>query len=391
MRKMKKTIIIIAIMMLSAQAFCQDIDNILRQIEDNNTTLAALSGRKEAARAENRTSLAPPDPEAEFGYMWGAPGGKKNVNVRQSFDFPSLYSSKKALSEQKNNSEEYNYRAQRMEILLTAKKTCLELVACNAMLNLYSRQMANARTIAEANMKMLDKGQTNILEYNKAQMNLAGMESRMKSLDAEKKRLLAVLEGMNGGKHVILEDSVFSTPVIPYDFESWYESVKDENPALAYLKSKAEEADKAVKVVRRSTLPKFSVGFAGEYLRTEKFSGVSVGMSIPLWENSGRVRQAKAEAATAKMEVEDARMQYYSSLKSLHAKAVALQDVVEGYRKLFASSRGDELLYKAYMGGELSLLNYLLEMEYYFSAYEKCLESQRELADAVAELEAFRL
>ena len=163
MRKMKKITIIIAIMMLSAQAFCQDIDNILRQIEENNTTLAALSGRKEAARAENRTSLAPPDPEAEFGYMWGAPGGKKNVNVRQSFDFPSLYSSKKALSEQKNNSEEYNYRAQRMEILLTAKKTCLELVACNAMLNLYSRQMANARTIAEANRKMLDKGQTNIL------------------------------------------------------------------------------------------------------------------------------------------------------------------------------------------------------------------------------------
>lgn len=51
----------------------------------------------------------------------------------------------------------------------------------------------------------------------------------------------------------------------------------------------------------------------------------------------------------------------------------------------------DELLNKAYSLGEISLMDYLHEMEYYYIAYDKLLQTERDLELALAELTAFRL
>ncbi len=56
-----------------------------------------------------------------------------------------------------------------------------------------------------------------------------------------------------------------------------------------------------------------------------------------------------------------------------------------------SGSRSDEMLYKAFEKGELPLLSYLLEMEYWQEAYEEKLRSERDLHLAWAELEACKL
>ncbi len=389
---MKKIILLFLAAITVSQLFSQEsVERVLRDIEKNNITLKKLREQKELAQAENRTSTYLADPEVEFGYMWGIAGGKKNVSVKQSFDFPSLYSSKRAVQVQKSTSLEYLYKAERMELMLSAKKLCLELIYYNALTSLYFRQFNNARQILAAHKKMLDEGQTNILEYNKSQMNLANIEAELFAVEAERVKVRANLETMNGGEYVFLDDTVYSAPVLFSDFEQWFSNVKQENPALAYLESRVSEAEKNIVVRRRATLPRFSVGFAGEYLKTEKLSGLTIGITIPLWENRGKVSMAKLEVAQIKKELQDARWQYYLSLKAKYTKAVGLEQVVSDYRKFFVNSRADELLYKAYRGGELSLLNYLLEMEYFCSAYSRCLQAEKELAIAVAELEAFKL
>ncbi len=389
---MKRLLIMSAALLAAVQLYSQSsIDKILSQIEENNTALQSLRSKTDAARAENRLSNKLADPQAEFGYMWGSPSAKKNVSVSQSFDFPSLYASKRDLQALKDNSLEMAYKAQRLEILLTAKQTCLETVYYNALRNLYRRQLNSARLIAEAHKIMLDKGQTNILEYNKAQMNLSNMRAELSRAEAEREALLSSLAAMNGGQPLALEDSVYILPPIVQDFDLWYSSVKEENPALSYLESRVRQAQQEVLVSRRSSLPSFSVGFAGEYVGPEKFSGVTVGLRIPLWENRGRVNVARAEVLSAQKELDDAALQYYMQLKMLHSKAVALEKTVAEYGNLFSVGRGDELLYKACKGGELSLLNYLLEMDYFFSAFEKKLQAEKDLALALASLESFKL
>ena len=54
-----------------------------------------------------------------------------------------------------------------MELLLSAKTFCIELVYYNALGKLYERQLDNAKQIAEAYERMKQTGDANQLEYTR--------------------------------------------------------------------------------------------------------------------------------------------------------------------------------------------------------------------------------
>ena len=307
---MKKIILSLSALWLSVSVWGQDpYAPVLEQIEQNSTTLRALQESMKAQKLSNKTGLTPENPEVEFGYLWGSPtgiGNRQDVNVSQSFDFPTVYAHKNKLSDLQNNSVEYEYKSQRMELLLSAKTTCIELVYYNGLHDLYSRLLDNARQIAESYEKMQATGDANRLDYNKAMINYTNMENEIKRIAIERNRLLSELTVLNGGIPVSFDTKEFGTPALPPDFESWYTAAEEGNPALQYLKSQVEVSNKQVQLSRSSNLPKFSIGYAGEFLAEEKFQGVAVGMSIPLWENKNQVKQAKAAAIASQQMEQDA-------------------------------------------------------------------------------------
>lgn len=392
---MKRFIFCISALWLSVSVFCQDIYTpILEQIEQNSTTLSALQELMKSQKLSNKTGLTPADPEVEFGYLWGSPiaiGNKKDVSVSQTFDFPTVYTQKHKLSNLQNNSVEYEYKSQRMDLLLTAKTTCIELVYYNALFELYSRQLDNARQIAEAFEKMQATGDANRLEYNKAMLNYTNFDNEIKRIDLERKRLLSTLTGLNGGKPITFDTKSFGAVSFPSDFESWYTTAEAGNPALQYLKSQVDVNNRQIQLSRASSLPKFSIGYAGEFVKGEEFQGVTVGISIPLWENKNHVKQAKAAAKASEQMEKDAKMQYYNQLKNLYEEVMQLQENIARYNTVLNQNDNEELLFKAYNGGELSLLDYLLEIEYYFDAYDKRLQAERDLELALASLNAYQL
>ena len=84
-------------------------------------------------------------------------------------------------------------------------------------------------------------------------------------------------------------------------------------------------------------------------------------------------------------------LRYRSQWQQLYAQAAQLRETVERYAAVFSQHNNADLLYKAYISGEMPLLNYLLETEYYLSAYEKQLQAQRDLDVTLSELNGFRL
>lgn len=143
---MRKTILIISALLALPAFSQQSFDGVLKSVEENNYTLAATKESVKANKLANKTGLTPSDPEVEFGYMWRnlEGGNKKAVNVRQGFDFPTLYAQRGKLANIKNDSEDVSYSVSRMNILLEAKTVCIELVKQNALLRLYENQLANA-------------------------------------------------------------------------------------------------------------------------------------------------------------------------------------------------------------------------------------------------------
>ena len=75
---MRKTLIIIAVVMAAFPLRAQNLESVLSSVERNNTTLKVLRAEADAAKAEARTGLTPADPELELGYLWGTPKEEGN-------------------------------------------------------------------------------------------------------------------------------------------------------------------------------------------------------------------------------------------------------------------------------------------------------------------------
>ena len=392
---MRKLILSIVLIAAGYGASAQDgYEDVLRQIEQNSTTLSALRERMEAEKLGNHTGLTPINPEVEFNYLWGSPsaiGNRTDIGVRQTFDFPSAYAHRGRIAKMRDTGAELAYKAERLDLLLAAERTLIELTHCNALAGEYEARLRNARQLAESYAARLERGDANAIENNKAQLNLQTVQNEYSRIMIERETLLSELARMNGGREVVFAAASYPAYSIPADFASWYAGAQERSPVLQYLSTQVDIAERQIRLNRSMALPKISIGYMSERVVGERFQGVSAGISIPLWENRNRVKQARAETRAAETMVEDTRLQFYGRLENLYTRAAELNRNAAMYRASLAEYSNAGLLDKALAAGEISLLEYLLEAEYYYTAIENVLEAERDYALAVAELRAVEL
>ncbi|MDR0421302.1 MAG: TolC family protein [Prevotellaceae bacterium] len=392
---MKKLIIIILLFTAVYSALAQnEYEQILQQIETNSATLNALRLETEAKKLNNRTGIYLSNPEVEFNYLWGKPsetGTRKDISIKQSFDFPAVYINKNKISKLENSNVELEYKSERINLLLSAKQTCIQLTYYRLLAKEYKTRLQNAKDIAVAYQIKLDKGEANAIENNKAQLYLHSVENEIKNIETEQNSLLSELTQLNGGKEILFSVDTFAIKQLPLNFEQWYAQAEAKNPLLQYIKAQIEINNRQVALNKSLTLPKFTAGYMREQVTGQRFEGISIGISIPLWENRNRVKQAKMQTKASTATFEDKRIQFYNSLQNLYAKAVNLQQVVEKYQKSLSEYNNERLLKKALDAGEISLLDYLLESQYYYELFTRMLESGRDFELATAQLNAVEL
>lgn len=392
---MKKIILSIIVLAVSQIATAQvDYSNILLMIEANSTALQSLREQVSAQKMENRTNIFLPDPEIEFAYLWGntpVNGDRTDFKISQSFDFPSVYSHRIRVSKFKNESAELQYRAERISILLKAKQICIELVYYNSLAKEITERLVNAELIADTYKTKLEKGEANIIDYNKIQMSVISLQSDATGIESERTLLLSELKRLNGGQEIVFDQYDYSGGVLPDNFDKWYSEVVQRSPALQYAHSQIIVREEEVRLNRAQSLPKFSAGYMSEQLLGEKFQGVTAGLTIPLWSNKNKVRYAKAQLTTDQSLLADSKVEFYTRLHGLYNKAVKLQESVLKHRLALSSFNNQPLLKRALDAGEISLLTYLTELEHFYHAYRRVLETEKNLELTLGELFALDL
>ena len=333
---MKIIITIVSFIILSSNIFAQNtIDTVLAQVEKNNTRLLALRKTTEAEKIGNKTGIYLQNPELGFNYLWGSPaenGNRADLSIMQTFDFPTAYGYKKQISNIKNEQVELEYKKQQIALLLQTRNLCYDLVYINALRSELSKRLVHAQDIANSFKAKFEIGETNILEYNKSQLNLLNISTDLESIEIERIALLSELIRLNGGISIDFKNTEFIVQEIPLDFEEWYQLAEQNNPILNWLKQELEISKKQVKLNRAMGLPKLQAGYMSEGLFGVHFQGLTVGLSIPLWENKNMVKYAKANAVALESIESDNKVQFYNKLKTLHTKTIGLQKSVNDYR-----------------------------------------------------------
>ncbi|MDR3366239.1 MAG: TolC family protein [Prevotellaceae bacterium] len=387
MKKLSTTILLCVVALsLSAQ---REVEAVLREVEENSLTLRALRAQAEAQKLGSQTGLYPANPEVEYSYLWGSPspiGNRTDVSVRQTFDFPTAYAHRRRIAGLESVGAELAYRAERMALLLEAEQACIMLIYYNALAQECAARLRSAMQLAEMYSARLARGDANAMESNKAQLNLAAAQREADRIAAEQNAIRLELKQLNGGKDVALVGSEIPKTPLPDSFEEWYAQAESANPHLQRLSGQLDVSRRQVKLNAALGLPKLSAGYASEKVGGEHFQGVSAGISIPLWENKNRVRQAKAQVVASEATLSNAKVQLYGKLQRLYLRAAALRQSAEAYRNALAAGNSEPLLKKALAAGEISLLTYLQEMDYYYYAVSSALEAEKDAALAAAEL-----
>ncbi len=368
------------------------IDEVLAEVVANNTTISALREKADAQKIGNRTDIFLPNPEAEFHYLWSDPsvmGTRTDFSISQSFDFPTAYRYRNQLAGLRNEQAELEYIKQLKDLHLETKLICYDLIYVNALKNEYETRVRHAREIKKSVQTKFDVGETNILELNKARLNFLNVRNELESIRMDQDALLTELAGLNGGDFIHFADTVFADPVVPDDFAQWIEQAEKNNSVLSWLQKEIEIDQKQIGLSRALSLPRLKAGYMSESVGDESFEGVMVGVSIPLWENKNKVKYARANVRVSESLKHDRKLQFYNNLKALHAKADGLQDNVVEYRKGLQLLNNFELLKKSLDKGEISLINYLLELSFYYESMTRKLQMERDLNIAVAELNRY--
>lgn len=380
----------LAMLAYSSMLFSQgQIDEVLTEIEKNNTTLAALRQHTDAEKLANKTGIYLQNPEVEFNYLWGSPsviGKRMDISISQSFDFPTVYKYQNQISDLRNDQAELGYLKQQKNILLHTKLLLFDIVHLNALELEYAERSSHAKRIAASVKSRFEAGDASILEHNKAQLNLISTSKELNLIEIEKAVLMRELTALNGGEEIGFEESHFPIPDIPEDFDRWYEEAQLENPILNWLKQEIEVSQNQAKLNIAMGLPKFQAAYMSEGLVGDKFQGVTVGLSIPLWENKNTVKYAKANSMAVERVATDQKIQFYNQLKRLHQKAVLLQENSSDYRVSLEMYDNSDLLGIAFDEGEINLMEYMLELGIFYESYVRVLEIERDLNKTVAEL-----
>lgn len=364
---------------------------VMDAVAAHHPALRALREEARASLLENLSGSSTPAPELSYAYQWGSPsaiGKRTNIEVSQSFPFPTVYARRNRLLDAQGLALSWEYIEGRTRLLLEAEQLCIDLVHANAREALLRRQVEDARRLAQAYEAALGAGETDRPSANQARLYQVQAEQAWEALCLDRASLLRQLEARAGGP-VQLADTLWPLPPLPLDFDTWYARVEASHPALQHAAAEVDARGGEVKLRRAEGLPRISAGYVREQVVGERFEGVQVGLSLPLWENKKRVKAAQSALRAAEYAQDQVRQAWRTAYQDLYARAQAL-DRMAGEGQAAAESCGNlELLDKALRAGQLSLADYLQGREAYYRALDLALENRRQRDRCLAALWAW--
>lgn len=408
---MKHTILIlIASLLLPTGMQAQDsIDRILQQIENNNRQLQANGHQTRAQQLANKAENNLPNPTLSYSHLWDS--DDKHITtgeliISQSFDFPSLYATRRQTARLKNSVLDAQAAALRQDILLQAKEVCIDIIQLYRQQLLLDERLKNAEELAKMYDERLKTGDANALETNKINLELLNVrtESRLNQMTLQSK--LKELTVLNGNQPLVpgrpmpapatagpaaLGLTAYTPVSLPDAFGTELPGLLAADPALQALDGNSKAARKEVSTSKQGWLPNLEVGYRRNTETRHPLNGVVVGFSFPLFENRHKIKAAKSQALSTDYQRENARIEAASTLWQLYEEASQLSQSIREYQETFARQRDLTLLRKALEGGEISMIEYFVEVSVVYQSKTNLLQLENQYQKAVARIYKSRL
>ncbi|MBD0404117.1 TolC family protein [Flammeovirga sp. EKP202] len=387
----KKLVFVLCGCLLSFGVFAQSngIDGILQSVEYNNKELQAYLKYIDSKKLELKSNNNLPDPQVETYYLpFGqhSTGSYSEFQVSQTLEFPTVYGARNKLIDGKQQTLQFQYEERRQEILVQAQNQCLELIYLDKQKSVEQDRLARSKKVYEQAEELFKKEEKSALEFNKAKIAWMQQQFKVQDIESDRQNLLLSLKNLNGNIDVNWNLSGYATDAIIVGKDNLWQEKLAKDPKLQQVQQQEVLAQQTLSLAKNQSLPDLSLGYNYQGFKGENYSGIYAGISIPLWNNKNKVKSAQSnlqyqtvntQSATAIIQVEFEKQ--YNEYELLLLKYTE-------YQNTLSALSSDVLLLKAYENGELSFMEYYIELNFYNQAYDTMLQMEAQLQQRKSEL-----
>ena len=355
----------------------------LKAVAERSPQLTAAKKGHTATVRSLRTGLAPDDPSVGLEYYF-TDETRYELAVEQTFDFPTVYHQRNKISKLGISKAEQEYQATKRSIMMQVSDAYLALNYAVARLDILESRHSNLQRVVAMYREGVEAGQQTVMELRNAQMLLTGNENSITLTEAERDEAAATLTQLNGGVAIEAQGypqfrftgtaDEFVSAALAVDYAS-------QSVALDTLIAQRE-----LKLSRNEWIPKLKVGYKVEIEGTRGTNALLAGISLPLWQNSGRTRYAKAQQAAARAQHEALRSETEARLQALYGRYQSLVAALE-------ARSGDEevgnypaLLKEAVAAGRISDIEALLGLSEWYDMRDSLMALEYAVAMAGASM-----
>lgn len=384
---MKK--IILAAMAFAAvgSAKAQDINAVLKSVEQNNMELKALLKGNEAADIENKSQNTLEDLSIEYSpFFQSETSGiaSSELVITQGFDFPTLYGARKKAGQLQRNVLDMQYQTARRDILVNAKKLCLDIINYNKQKQLLQERRKNADELLAMFELKFKNGDATSLELNKIKLDRMNLETELVQADTKHANAMQQLQALNGGQPI--EVNMTEYPQAPADDEvTMYEKAVATDWTVRTAQASVLAAEQDVKVNKQSWIPKFEIGYRRNTEGDNASNGFLIGGSIPLFSSKNKVKIAKARQTEAVMQHANARINAENSARTMINQMKQLKASADAY-DVPLMRQTLKLLRTAVENGEISVTEYYVEADNIYKNMITYMDIERQYQDALTEI-----
>ena len=367
---------------------------LLNGIARNNAELRAYRAFVESRQLENKSGNNLPDPQLSAFYLpYGENDGAEysEYQISQSFEFPTVYSARGKWNDLQGQQLENEYAKLRQDILLQANKLIVDINTLQLRKELERTRREQGKQVYGQIRELFEKEQVGILDLNKAKIAWIQEQFVVEQIETELENTLLLLQKLNGGRPIDLDSAGFTGGIEIEPLETLWQAKMAQDPALLQLKLGESVSRQRIKLERNKALPDLTAGYNHQGVSGDNFSGFYGGVSIPLWNSKNKVKAAEAGYHYRQSQTEATTATLYAGYQEQYNRYRLLLKKYREYQTTMESLDSESLLLKAFTLGELSFMDYYIELRFYRDALDRMLQIEKELHRLKAELLKHRL
>ena len=387
-RKSVKTLSITLFLLLGSSAFNNaeaqqpksiSLHDAIQLALENNLSVRSSTYSVDAQKALKGASLDLGKTNIDMQYGQFNSYSKDNgYTVSQSFAFPTVYINQNKLANAKVKSSEWQLKSSQLETATQVKLVYWQLAYLHSKQSLLSYQDSLLTGFLKAAELRTKVGETNKLEMITARSQSLEVKNQLRQTIADMgifKRKLQTL----------LNSEILFSPVDSVLKRLEYIPVIDslaiaQNPSLGYVQQQVEVSQFERKLEKSRMMPDFSIGYSSQTLigtqdvngiprtfgRGDRFTGVHVGVAVPLWfvANTSKNKVAKISEKIARTNAESYTKELSGSYRSLLDEYSKYSGSVDYYEQQAIPEANliIEQSTRSYKSGAIDYLEYVLSL-----------------------------